>query len=542
MPPNYPDTVERTYVPVDVAPITPSNGGRLDSVAASSGVGVIPGLSYTAVTPGTGGNAYSVNYEDSAGAAASASLAGNDITVSAPVDGKAATLILDAGAGEVVITADNAGSEYNGINVSLIKPVTIASGALSVVAVSPRDFKVYLATDASTDVFATLSTALTGNNNDLDFTSLLEGAYGNGITIQYLDPGLPSQSLRVITENKAIKVYLATGAGTKQVETATAAGTITTSGTASAVVTGAFITGSPITVEFEVEEDDTASLWAEKARLALINDRRVSQFVDIGGTTTAITGTRKTAAANDATFNIALADVDSVGITEAATSANTTAGVAPAITSTAAQVKAAIEAHKTASLLVTVANKAANDGTGVVTALAATNLASGKHADATSTVAQIVTAINALAATDNLITASGTGTTSTVVNANYSGTLAGGIDAGKVRIRDIAQAILADEDSAAVITPVFDLKDGDNLVDGSAWPDTDVLAGGIDGQWDLPQGFARGLYVENAGDVIVYTNTGEERTIPVPNNASIDIAITGVKATGTTATGIYGRA
>lgn len=44
------------------------------------------------------------------------------------------------------------------------------------------------------------------------------------------------------------------------------------------------------------------------------------------------------------------------------------------ITSTAAQVKAAIEASNDANALVVVTNAAANDGTGVVTALAQTNL------------------------------------------------------------------------------------------------------------------------------------------------------------------------
>ncbi|MCW1926279.1 hypothetical protein OKA05_27240 [Luteolibacter arcticus] len=48
-----------------------------------------------------------------------------------------------------------------------------------------------------------------------------------------------------------------------------------------------------------------------------------------------------------------------------------------AITSTAAQVKTALEASGAASALVTVANKASNDGSGVVTALTATALSGG---------------------------------------------------------------------------------------------------------------------------------------------------------------------
>lgn len=54
-----------------------------------------------------------------------------------------------------------------------------------------------------------------------------------------------------------------------------------------------------------------------------------------------------------------------------------TTAVAGTIASTAAQVKAAVNAHSAASALVTAALADNNDGTGVVTALTATNLAGG---------------------------------------------------------------------------------------------------------------------------------------------------------------------
>lgn len=114
---------------------------------------------------------------------------------------------------------------------------------------------------------ASLSTALTGVNNDLDFTAVGDGADGNYISIKYVDPG---------------------------VETATE--------TVSVSETGGSAGGPLITVTL----------------------RSVSSTL-----------------------------------------------------STAAQVKTAIEASARASALVTVANKAANDGTGVVTAMAAARLASG---------------------------------------------------------------------------------------------------------------------------------------------------------------------
>lgn len=113
---------------------------------------------------------------------------------------------------------------------------------------------------------ATLTTALTGANNDLVFTAVTKGPRGNDITVRYVDPGAASAALSVSVSGSAITVNLATNAGS-------------------------------------------------------------------------------------------------------------------AITSTAAQVKAAIDAKAEAAALVTVANAAANDGSGVVTALAATNLAGGVGAD-----------------------------------------------------------------------------------------------------------------------------------------------------------------
>lgn len=115
--------------------------------------------------------------------------------------------------------------------------------------------------------------------------------------------------------------------GVFQVETATAAGTVTTTGNASVVVTAAGMTGSPITVAVPVVEDDDAAAIATAIRTALSANAVISAFFTIGGATTAIVLTRKLSAANDATINIAIADDTSVGVTTAASSANTTSGV-----------------------------------------------------------------------------------------------------------------------------------------------------------------------------------------------------------------------
>jgi hypothetical protein len=122
--------------------------------------------------------------------------------------------------------------------------------------------------DGSGAVDATLSTSLTGDNNDIDFTAVTGGGAGNAITIEYIDPGADNSPLDVDVVDRAIKVYLAT---------------------------------------------------------------------------------------------------DGDGL----------------ITTTGDLLKAAITAHPVASTMVTVADKSANDGSGVVTAMAATHLSGGSGADVT---------------------------------------------------------------------------------------------------------------------------------------------------------------
>lgn len=121
-------------------------------------------------------------------------------------------------------------------------------------------------------------------------------------------------------------------AGTQQVETATAAGTVTLAGNATITVTAAGMTGSPKAISVAVALNDTATLWAAKVRTALAADIDVSALFTVSGSTTAIVLTRKETSlglrfANDSTLNIAIANGTSTGITAAPTSANTTAGV-----------------------------------------------------------------------------------------------------------------------------------------------------------------------------------------------------------------------
>jgi hypothetical protein len=110
-----------------------------------------------------------------------------------------------------------------------------------------------------------------------------------------------------------------------------------------------------------------------------------SLSTNLTGTNNDLTFTSKAAGAGHATGNsttiayvVAGASTPlTVDVTDTDIVVNVATNGGSAATSTAAQVKAAIEADTDAAALVTVANKTGNDGTGVVTALAETPLAGG---------------------------------------------------------------------------------------------------------------------------------------------------------------------
>lgn len=115
--------------------------------------------------------------------------------------------------------------------------------------------------------------------------------------------------------------------GVAQQETATVVGTITGDGNATVVVTAAGMTGSPATISVPVLNGDTASVVGGKIRTVLAANATIAAFFTVGGTTTAVRLTAITAAANDGTMNISVDNGTCTGLTTAATSANTTAGV-----------------------------------------------------------------------------------------------------------------------------------------------------------------------------------------------------------------------
>lgn len=94
---------------------------------------------------------------------------------------------------------------------------------------------------------------------------------------------------------------------------------------------------------------------AGKIRTALNANSNVAAFFTVGGSGATVVLTAKTKAANDATLNISIADGTSAGVTTAATSANTTAGVAAVLQVETATIIGTIISPGNATIVVTAA-------------------------------------------------------------------------------------------------------------------------------------------------------------------------------------------
>jgi hypothetical protein len=116
-------------------------------------------------------------------------------------------------------------------------------------------------------------------------------------------------------------------AGTKQVVTLAVAGTVTTAGNATVVVTTSGMTGSPKTKSVAVALNDSAAVVAQKVREALAADTAVTALWSVGGNGVNVVLTKLLVGANDATALVTIADGTSVGVTSVS-STITTAGQA----------------------------------------------------------------------------------------------------------------------------------------------------------------------------------------------------------------------
>lgn len=111
-----------------------------------------------------------------------------------------------------------------------------------------------------------------------------------------------------------------------QVETATVVGTISTAGNATVIVTAKDLVGSPVTFNVAVALSDTASQVATKIRTALQANADLVKLYTVNGSTADVRLTRIVPTDNDSSLNISVANGTCAGLTNALTSANTTAG------------------------------------------------------------------------------------------------------------------------------------------------------------------------------------------------------------------------
>lgn len=102
-------------------------------------------------------------------------------------------------------TAKNLAAAYHTIDAD-----DVANG-MALAAPRPERLIIHVK-NAAKETKATLTTALTGDNNDLKYTSKLNGALGNAITVEYVDPDDVDAELAVSVDGTAITVSLATDA------------------------------------------------------------------------------------------------------------------------------------------------------------------------------------------------------------------------------------------------------------------------------------------------------------------------------------------
>jgi hypothetical protein len=224
-------------------------------------------------------------------------------------------------------------------------------------------------------VAAALTTSLTGTHNDLVFTARNAGTGGNSLTVAYIDPAESDSPISVTFDGTDLVVNLATDSGD--------------AATVNLASTGA---NNDITVTADAAGSAGNSYSVE--------------FID--------------PSANNATLSVTTADYLKFTV-------NLATGAGGAITSTAAQVIAALNAYAPFAALMTAANTGGNNGSGVVTAIAETDLTGGGDNYAiTTTAAEIATAVSLTTANDKISVANaaandGTGVVTALAETALSG-------------------------------------------------------------------------------------------------------------------------
>lgn len=267
----------------------------------------------------------------------------------------------DAVTGAMESIDSDHGNIHKRLGFTLNDELSVASAQVGGVQITPQ-----------AAVNATLAVNMTNANADLTYTAVDPGVQGNDITVAHVDPEAAGAALSVVASpnaigaEKVITVNLATSAAVKATKqlggityTAKTAGVDGNSITVAHVTAGnntplsIVVTDTAIVVNLATGGTGTATSKVSHI-LDLLRDGAPAASALVSGVpTTAYTATATAVAATP------LAGGSAGGV----------------ITSTAAQVKAAVNAHPYASTLVSVEDE--STGTGIVNATAATALAGG---------------------------------------------------------------------------------------------------------------------------------------------------------------------
>ena len=231
--------------------------------------------------------------------------------------------------------------------------------------------------------YASLTTNLDRADDDLAFTALAEGADGEAVTVEYVDPGAASQPLSVSVAGQAITVNLATDAtGAVTSTAAQVMAAINADAQASALVQVSLAPGS--------DGDGVVSAMGPQnlgrgASAAVFTSNLASLTTGLAGANNDLNFSARASYPDGEAIRVAYLDPGainqalSVSVSGREITVHLATDATGAVTSTAAQVLAAVNADAQASSLVQASLTGLDDGSGRVSAMDLTPLAESPH-------------------------------------------------------------------------------------------------------------------------------------------------------------------
>lgn len=234
--------------------------------------------------------------------------------------------------------------------------------------------------------YASLATGVVGDNNAITWTAQKVGEDGNDITVAIVAPTEASQSLAVAVDGTDITVNLATDAGTA------ASGTTGIEGSNNGLTWTAQAVGEDGNEIMVALEDPDGN---DQVLAVTVNGTSILVKLATGGAGAISTTAAQVIAAIEANADAAaLVAVANTGASTGAAAVTDeivelASGADPAASSTASQVMAAVIAEPTAAALVSVANTSTSNGSGTVAAAAEASLTGGIESEGQQAVAKL---------------------------------------------------------------------------------------------------------------------------------------------------------